>query len=187
MELQVPTRVLIVYPSANLTKNTAISIARQVAELTSISSVAFDCAQDGFEGLQLFERNEYHAIIVAKTIGQSYPKMEGIEFLKIAAACCRENNVPICPGIVITSTESEVTFLSNLKEIEREIVSACICREVLEVSDFAYILHDIFSGLHVGEQLQSKRTKLASETDVSAMFLGLFFFSIFSLETYLIF
>jgi hypothetical protein len=174
MELQVPKRILTVYPSEHCTKDTSIELARQFAQLTSMSSVAFDCAQDGFEGLQLFERNEYHAIVVAKTIGRSYPKMQGIEFLKIAAACCQENDVPVCPGIVIIGTECESTFLSNLKENERGLVSACICRDVLEVRDFAYIVHDLISGLHFGEQLQSKRTKLTSETDVSAILMDHF-------------
>jgi hypothetical protein len=146
----------------------AEELARQVAQLTSMSNVVFDCAQDGFEGLQLFERNEYHAIIVAKTIGRSYPQMKGIEFLKIAAACCEEDKVPTCPGIVVVGAESESSFLFKLEENERDLVTACICKKVLQVSDFAHTLQDLFTNLQAGGHQPPKRAKMTQETEVSA-------------------
>ncbi len=138
-----PKRVLFVYPSEGIVKNVSRELQQRVSEVVGIRNIVFDCVRDGYEGLQLFERNDYHAVLVTKDIGKTYPKMKGIEFLKIARLMREEQMM--CPAIMVLGpSDDEATFLSRLDPKDKELVTKTICKHTVRVNDFAFSLREIF-------------------------------------------
>ena len=101
----VPSRVLIVFPTVGNVRKIILELQQKTSEIFGTSNVIFDVAQDGYEGLQLFERGAYDALFVASEIGKK-SRMKGIEFIKIASLM--NNGAPLCPSVIVINQTNAI-------------------------------------------------------------------------------
>jgi hypothetical protein len=88
----------------------------------------------------MFERHEYHCIILGKEIGKGYTSMKGIEFLKITSIMSSESR---CFAIMAIDDDA-AKYSRSLDEKEMGLIDKIISKHDIRAIDFALELQKLF-------------------------------------------
>jgi hypothetical protein len=164
-------RVLVLMGNTNISaKDISAALQQSFCAIGGGSNLVCDAALDGFEGLQLFERNEYNFLVLPQKIGMYCAEMDGIEFLKIAQLM-RENEENICTTVMILDRGvciddgSESSWLNEVGVGKRKLVTKAIFNDPTQgsvtFSDISIALRDLIA---TSSSLATMSSSMQSDT-----------------------
>ena len=135
-----PRRVLYVHRDIEMQSPKEFAAKLQAAARAATGLlILFDCAKDGFEGVDMFHKTNYHAVIVAANL----PNLSGLAFVRTlrdtATRAELEVGHRLCPIILIGGSPDETT------EEDRRVIT----RHYRDDDEVPFKGRDLFESLSI--------------------------------------